>query len=66
MRDETQLAAIDKREHRLPPADGRDASLGLQEAVCVGGGVRPTPVVLLHGATFGSAMFDIGVPGYSL
>jgi pimeloyl-ACP methyl ester carboxylesterase len=66
MRDETERTAIDKREHRLPPADDRDAPLGLQEAVCDGGNVRPTPVVLLHGATFGSAMFDIGVPGYSL
>jgi pimeloyl-ACP methyl ester carboxylesterase len=66
MRDETERAAIDKREHRLPPADGRDAALGLREAVSAEGNVWPTPVVLLHGATFGSAMFDIGVPGYSL
>lgn len=57
---------MQKREHRLPPAKGRDAPLALREAAPAGGAVRPTPVVLLHGATFGSVMFDLPVPGYSL
>ena len=55
----------DRREHRLPPAKGRDAPLGLLEALPAEGAGKATPVVLLHGATYGSAMFDIQVPGYS-
>lgn len=57
---------VTKREHSIPPSDNRDAPLGLLEAFPTEGEARATPVVLLHGATFGSAMFDIGIPGYSL
>lgn len=66
MRDVKKPAPGERREHRLPATDGRDAPLGLQEAMPANGDARQTPVLLLHGATFGSAMFDIHVPGYSL
>jgi len=58
--------SVTKRVHTLPPSPVRNAPLGLQEAYPDDGEICATPVVLLHGATFGSAMFDIGVPGYSL
>lgn len=51
--------------HRIPPSGDRDAPLGLQEIAPAEGRPAKTPVLLLHGATFGSAMFDIPVSGYS-
>lgn len=51
--------------HRIPPSDGRDAPLALQEIAPLEGRTEDIPVLLLHGATFGSAMFDIPVSDYS-
>jgi len=59
-------ASVTKRVHMVPPSPERDAPLGLQEVCPDGGEIHTTPVVLLHGATFGSGMFDIDVPGYSM
>lgn len=59
-------ASVTKRLHVVPPSPVRDAPLGLHEAFPDDGEIHATPVVLLHGATFGSAMFDIGIPGYSM
>ena len=65
MRDAAPSQAIERRELRLPPVQGRDGPLGLLQVRPAEGAPHPIPVVLLHGATFGSAMFDIPVPGYS-
>lgn len=65
MRDAAPSPAIERRELRLPPVPGRDGPLGLLQVRPAEGAPHATPVVLLHGATFGSAMFDIPVPGYS-
>lgn len=66
MGDASHRANPEKRVHRLPPANGRTVPLAIQEVAPASGKVRPTPVVLLHGATFGAAMFDIPVSNYSL
>lgn len=62
---EVQGDAIVKRNHKLAPTNNRDAELGIQEVAPTGSDVKNTPIVLLHGATFGSPMFDLPVPGYS-
>jgi pimeloyl-ACP methyl ester carboxylesterase len=66
MHDAKQATGLERREHRLPPAAGCDAPLSLQELAPVEARARPTPIVLLHGATFASVMFDIQVAGYSM
>ena len=53
-----------KRLLRIAVADGETA-LGLWEMHPVGPAIHP-PVLLVHGATFGSALFDLPVSGYSL
>jgi pimeloyl-ACP methyl ester carboxylesterase len=53
-----------KRLLRIAGADG-ETGLGLWEMPPAGRAVLP-PVLLLHGATFGSALFDLPLPGYSL
>ena len=66
MHDALGRPKVERREHRIPPGAGRDAPLGLQEVKTAKSPVDDRPVVLLHGATYGSAMFDIQVPGCSL
>jgi pimeloyl-ACP methyl ester carboxylesterase len=53
-----------KRLLRIEAADG-ETSLGLWEMQPVGPAIHP-PVLLVHGATFGSALFDLPLAGYSL
>jgi pimeloyl-ACP methyl ester carboxylesterase len=53
-----------KRLLRIGAADGQTA-LGLWEMPPAGPAIRP-PVLLVHGATFGSVLFDLPLPGYSL
>ncbi len=53
-----------KRLLRIAAADGETA-LGLWEMHPVGELLYP-PVLLVHGATFGSALFDLPLSGYSL
>ena len=53
-----------KRLLRIAAADGETA-LGLWEMQPAGPATHP-PVLLVHGATFGSALFDLPVSGYSL
>jgi pimeloyl-ACP methyl ester carboxylesterase len=53
-----------KRLLRIEAADGETA-LGLWEMQPVGPVIHP-PVLLVHGATFGSALFDLPLAGYSL
>lgn len=45
---------------------GGNISLGLMEKGCSPRDLRFAPVLLVHGATFGAALFDLPVPGYSL
>lgn len=59
-------AEVIRREHRLPPGNGRDAPLAISEVAPTDGAARQTPVLLLHGATFGSPMFDLPPPGISM
>jgi pimeloyl-ACP methyl ester carboxylesterase len=66
MREASHFAMAETREHRIPPSEDRDAPLVLQEMAPSDGQARKLPVILLHGATFASAMFDIPLPGYSL
>ncbi|MBR1225946.1 MULTISPECIES: alpha/beta hydrolase [unclassified Bradyrhizobium] len=53
-----------KRLLRIAAKDGETA-LGLWEMQPVGPAILP-PVLLVHGATFGSGLFDLPVAGYSL
>ena len=53
-----------KRLLRIEAAHGETA-LGLWEMPPVGPVIHP-PVLLVHGATFGSALFDLPLAGYSL
>jgi len=53
-----------KRLLRIEASDGEPA-LGLWEMPPVGAAIHP-PVLLVHGATFGSALFDLPLAGYSL
>jgi pimeloyl-ACP methyl ester carboxylesterase len=57
---------IVRREHRLPPIAGRDAPLSILEVAPASGCAAKTPVLLLHGATFGAPMFDLAPPGVSM
>lgn len=66
MQGDKRGTVVMKQQHRIPPMEDRDTPLGLQEARPADGRQRETPIILLHGATFGSAMFDIAVPGYSM
>ena len=50
---------------RLLRIAGAGGELGLWEMAPAGRVMLP-PVLLLHGATFGSALFDLPLPGYSL
>src|SRR5262245_30750277 len=51
-----------KRLIKLPTTSG--AAIGLWEMA--GPDNRLPPVLLVHGATFGAAIFDLPAPGYSL
>ncbi len=53
-----------KRLLRIAAADG-ELALGLWEMPPAGAATLP-PVLLLHGASFGSALFDLPLAGYSL
>jgi pimeloyl-ACP methyl ester carboxylesterase len=53
-----------KRLLRIEAADGETA-LGLWEMPPIGKAIHP-PVLLVHGATFGAALFDLPLAGYSL
>jgi pimeloyl-ACP methyl ester carboxylesterase len=53
-------------EHRLPPAADSGVSLALFEVAPTNAAPTKTPVLLLHGATFGAPMFDLPLPGYSM
>ena len=66
MRDTTEDVEIATREHLLPPSAKRDVPLRLREIALDDDSGHEVPIVLVHGATFGSVMFDIPVPGYSL
>lgn len=56
---------VDTRLLRIEPAHGRPVALGLREKRPSGGLDRP-PVLLVHGATLGAALFDLPRAGYSL
>lgn len=56
---ETQL------RHIAAP-QGPPARLGLREKRLLSSGPRRPPVLLVHGATLGTALFDLPRPGYSL
>ena len=56
--------ALERTDHRLAPADALGLSLFARQARPVGPS-RGT-VVLVHGATLASGLWDIAVPGYSL
>jgi pimeloyl-ACP methyl ester carboxylesterase len=66
MQNEYTALTVDRKDHRLPAEAGRDTPLNLRQVTPSRGQHHAVPVVMLHGATFGSAMFDIDVPGYSL
>jgi pimeloyl-ACP methyl ester carboxylesterase len=53
-----------KRLLRIETADG-EMALGLWEMPPAGEALHP-PVLLMHGASFGSALFDLPLAGYSL
>src|SRR5215216_552874 len=53
-----------KRLLRIEATDG-EMALGLWEMVPAGAALHP-PVLLMHGASFGSALFDLPLAGYSL
>ena len=53
-----------KRLLRIETADG-EMALGLWEVAPAGEALHP-PVLLMHGASFGSALFDLPLAGYSL
>lgn len=47
--------------------DGNDGGrLGILERPAISGGAGGPPVLIVHGATLGAALFDIPLPGYSL
>ena len=59
-----ESSAVKRTDHRLPPADAMGLSLFVRQArPC--GPCRGT-VVLVHGATLASGLWDIAVPGYSM
>ena len=51
---------------RIDATDTGGVSLGMLEKSCQVRDGRLPPVLLVHGATFGAALFDLPVPGYSL
>ena len=51
---------------RIPAPGSRDISLGVLEKRCERVDLSFPPVLLVHGATFGAALFDLPLPGYSL
>jgi pimeloyl-ACP methyl ester carboxylesterase len=51
---------------RIDATDPGGVSLGMLEKICLLRDRRFPPVLLVHGATFGAALFDLPVPGYSL
>jgi pimeloyl-ACP methyl ester carboxylesterase len=51
---------------RIDATDAGGVSLGMLEKICQVRDGRLPPVLLVHGATFGAALFDLPVPGYSL
>ena len=51
---------------RVPAADREDISLGVLSRNAGSSDRRLPPVLLVHGATFGSGLFDLPLPGYSL
>jgi pimeloyl-ACP methyl ester carboxylesterase len=51
---------------RIGATDAGGVSLGMLEKTCPLRDRRLPPVLLVHGATFGAALFDLPVPGYSL
>jgi pimeloyl-ACP methyl ester carboxylesterase len=51
---------------RIDATDTDGVSLGILEKTCLLRDQRLPPVLLVHGATFGAALFDLPVPGYSL
>ncbi len=61
-----QTPGIVRREHRLPPDGQRDAPLSIVEIAPADGEAHKTPVLLLHGATFGAPMFDLPPPAVSM
>ena len=59
-----ESSAVERTDHRLPPADALGLTLFVRQArPC--GPCRGT-VVLVHGATLASGLWDIAVPGYSV
>lgn len=51
---------------RIDATEAGGVSLGMLEKACPLRDSRLPPVLLVHGATFGAALFDLPVPGYSL
>jgi pimeloyl-ACP methyl ester carboxylesterase len=51
---------------RIAAAGGRTAGLGLWERCAAARDPRLPPLLLIHGATLGGALFDLPRPGYSL
>jgi pimeloyl-ACP methyl ester carboxylesterase len=52
------------RRHRIDSKDG--GCLGILERPPTSAGPKEPPVLIVHGATLGGALFDIPLPGYSL
>lgn len=51
---------------RIDATDAGRVSLGMLEKTCPLRDRHLPPVLMVHGATFGAALFDLPVPGYSL
>ena len=51
---------------RTPAPGAEDISIGILEKRCGRPDPRLPPVLLVHGATYGAALFDLPLPGYSL
>jgi pimeloyl-ACP methyl ester carboxylesterase len=51
---------------RVPPREQGNATLGVLSRNTGSSNKRLPPVLLVHGATFGSGLFDLPLPGYSL
>lgn len=56
---------VRRTEHRIPASDDAGLGLCLRHAAPAGGAVRGT-LLLVHGATLASGLWDIAVPGYSM
>lgn len=57
-------AAVLRRVHRVPPADAAGLALHARQALPAEGSLGT--VVLVHGATLASGVWDIAVPGYNV